>query len=65
MMIGMCLLGGVGGLLSGMTGEVSSGKISPPSSSLRKRSIGIGCCGMGATILGDRCWSRKPSVESV
>ncbi len=60
MMTGMRLRGGVGGLLSGMTGEVSSERISPPSYSLMKSSIGIGQRGMGATILGGCCWSGMP-----
>ncbi len=61
----MCLLGGVGGLLSRMMGEVSSERTSVHSCSLRKSSIGISRHGMGATIPGGRCWSGKPSVESV
>ncbi len=64
MMTGVHLLGGVGGLLSRMTGEVSSERISPPSS-LRKSLIGIGQCGMGAMILGGRCSSGMPLVGSV
>ncbi len=64
MMTGMHLQGGVGGLLSGMTGEASSVKTSPPSS-LRKSLIGIGRRGMGATILGGHCWSGMPLLESV
>ncbi len=59
-MIGVHLLGGVGGLLSRMTGEISSGRISPPSCSLVKRSIRIGHCGMGAKILGGCCLSWMP-----
>ncbi len=65
MMTGVCLLGGVGGLLSGMMGEVSSERISLPSCSLRKSSIGIGQRGMGVMVLGGRCWSGKPLVGSV
>ncbi len=65
MTIGVRLLGGVGGLLSRMTGEVSSERTSPPSWSLRKSLIGIGRRGMGVMIPGGHCWSRKPSVESV
>ncbi len=57
MMIGVRLLGGVGGLLSRMTGETSSERISPPSCSLVRWPIGIGCCGMGAKILGGCCLS--------
>ncbi len=64
-MIGMHLRGGVGGLLSRMTGVVSSEGTSPPPSFLRKSSIGIGLCGMGATILGSCCWSGMPLLESV
>ncbi len=65
MMIGVCLLGGVGGLFSGMMGETSSERISPSPYSLLKRSIGISQHGMGVMILGESCRSRKPSVESV
>ncbi len=60
-MIGACPLGGVGGLLSGMTGEVDS-EI-PPSSDLAtllKSLIGIGQCGRGVTILGGCCSSGMP-----
>ncbi len=60
-MIGMRLLGGVGGLGSGMIGEIDSG--TPPSSdltSLLNSSSGIGQRGKGAMILGGRCSSRMP-----
>ncbi len=60
-MIGMHLLGGVGGLPSGMTGEINSGI--PPSFNsvtLAKSLIGISRCGMGAMILGGRCSSGMP-----
>ncbi len=64
-MIGVRLLGGVGGLLSRMTGETSSERISPSLCSRVKRSIGIGRHGMGAMILGESSRSGKPLVESV
>ncbi len=60
-MIGVRLLGGVGGLGSGMTGEIDSG--TPPSSdlvTLLNSSSGIGQRGKGATILGGRCSSGMP-----
>ncbi len=65
MMIGVHLLGEVGGLLSRMTGEVSSERTSVSSCSLMKRLIGIGHCGMGARILGDCCSSGMSFVEFV
>ncbi len=59
-MIGMHLLGGVGGLFSGMTGEVDSETISCLSSFLMRLWIGIGHCSMGATICG--CCSSRMSL---
>ncbi len=58
-MIGMHLPGGVGGLLSRMTGETDSEMIS--SSSPMRLSIGISHHGMGVKILGGCCWSGVPS----
>ncbi len=61
MMIGVHLLGGVGGLGSGMMGEIDSG--TPPSSDLAillNLSSGISQCGKGAMILGGRCLSGMP-----
>ncbi len=65
-MIGMHLLGGVGDLLSRMTGAVDS----EMSSSccllfLAKLWIRIGQHGMGVMIPGDCCSSGMPSVDSV
>ncbi len=60
MMIGVRLLGGVGGLLSGMTGEIDSGTSSCDPAILAKSSIGIGQRGTGAMTLGGRCSSRMP-----
>ncbi len=62
-MIGVRLLGGVGGLLSGMTGEVDSEMTSLLSSTLMRSLIGIGCCSMGATICG--CWLGGTSLLAV
>ncbi len=60
MMIGVCLLGGVGGFLSGMTGEIDSGTSSSDLVTLAKSSIRIGQRGMGAMIWGGRCSSGMP-----
>ncbi len=60
MMIGMRLLGGVGGLLSGMMGEIDSGTPSSDPATLMKSSSRISQRGTGATILGGRCSSRMP-----
>ncbi len=60
-MIGVRLLGGVEGLLSGMTGEVNSETTSSSSSSLTRLLIGIGRRGMGATTCGC-CWTGMPLV---
>ena len=58
MMIGVHLLGGVGGLLSGMMGEVDSAVTS--SDSLMMLLSEIGHCGMGVKIGGCCCWNRMP-----
>ncbi len=65
MMIGVCLPGGIVVLLSRITGETSSERISPPSCSLAKQSIRIGRCCMGAKILGGCCLSRMSSLGLV
>ncbi len=59
MMIGVRLLGGVGGLLSGMIEVVVSVVTSLPSCSLRRLLIGIGHHGMGATIPVGFCWNGR------
>ncbi len=64
-MIGMRLQGGVGDLLFAVTGGGDSETFSSDPAILAKLLIGIGRHGMGATILGDCCWSGMPSVDSV
>ncbi len=59
-MIGVRLLGGVGGLLSGMMGESDSEMSSVDPATLAKSSIRIGQHGMGAMIRGGRCSSGMP-----
>ncbi len=64
-MIGVHLLGGVGGLPSGVMEEINSGTL--PSSNLvtlAKSLIGIGRYGKGARILGGRCLSGMPLYGS-
>ncbi len=61
MMIGVCLLGGVGGLFSGMTGEINSESLlSSTLASLAKSLTGISQCGRGVRILDGHCLSGMP-----
>ncbi len=66
MMIGVHLLGGVGGLGSGMTGEIDS-EILPSSdlATLLNSLSGIGRRGKGAIILGGCCSSGMPLYGSM
>ncbi len=59
-MIGVHLLGGVGGLLSGMTGEIDLEMSSCDPAILVKSSSRIGRRGMGVMIRGGRCLSGMP-----
>ncbi len=63
--IGVHLLGGVGGLASGMTGETDSETLPSLDPAILLNSwSGIGRYGKGAMILGGRCSSGMPLYGS-